>query len=166
MGEAGQAGGGHVQSARAAVCCYSVAELERDVVVPLITAGEVPFRLDALQHVSRLNAPPSHPSSRWSRPRSLHLLLWQRLDALVSEPRVAAFDRVARLAREFEVDARTALLRLSMERQGMLVRPATNSAGGGAAAAAAGASANNAGDDGGAVEYGPGGEDADLMLSL
>ena len=33
-----------------------------------------------------------------------------------------AFDRVARLAREFECDARSTLLRLSMERQGILVK--------------------------------------------
>ncbi len=34
---------------------------------------------------------------------------------------MTAFDRVCRLARDFECDARTALLKLSMERQGMLI---------------------------------------------
>lgn len=93
-------------------------------------------------------------------------LVLQRLDARVVEPRIAAVDRVVRLAREFEVDARAALLRLSsewgfplllsivqslesaalayaVERQGMLIKPASAPKDGAAAAPAATASAED-----------------------
>ena len=52
----------------------------------------------------------------------------QRLNAVVSGSRIAAFDRVARLAREFEDDARTTLIRISMERQSLLIKSTTGGA--------------------------------------